>query len=438
MFHLNTKITAHRKATEETSEVNDKFSQLLSLRYAKIALLFAAAVLIAIRIPTIWSHGRFWAEEGTIFFVHARYLPWCKALFFSYYGYMNFAANLAAVLANNLVPLEQAPYISTIFAFIIQILPIALLCLSEQKWLQDRKILLAALLIVIILPFSTEVWLSSIGSQCHLNLCVGIILALAPGAGLIAFYQYVLLIFAPLSGPGAAFLLPLFILRAIIDRSQKRAVQATVLGLGTVLQLLFFYHHGVRSLGINPVLLLNVFYVKHLLEPLFGQLQSYPLGIHLHDSFAAGHISWRITIETFVAFSIFALTVWRSRKAEPIYFFLGGIIMASLSYCGALGDRIDLLNAGACDRYAYAPQVLLELSLLSLSCMSSGWTRIISRALIIWIIVIGLHEYFYIPEGSRNGPNWQSEIRQWRKDPNHVLAIWPKGWYMRLKPEKDY
>ncbi len=406
----------------------------LSQKYARTALLLGIALLIAVRIPSIWTQGRFWAEEGSIFFVNAWHVPWYKVLLFTYGGYLNFAANLAAVLANHLVSLEWAPYVSIIFAFLIQIFPAALLCLSKQKWLQDIKMLLAALLIVITLPFSHEVWLTSISTQCHLNLCAGLILALEPGVGSIALFQYILLFFAPLSGPGASFLVPLFIARAVIDRSKSRAIQAAILGLAAALQLLFFYHPADRQLGISPPLLLNVFFVKHLLEPFLGQ-QSESLVDPLRDSFVAGHASIVAMLVALIVFGIFAVAIWRTGKAEPIWFFLSGMLMAILSYCGALGNRVDLLFAYAANRYVFAPQILLELSLLSLSCVSRGRIRLISTALIIWLVVIGLREYFYTPGMFSVGPSWRSEVRQWRKNPEYKLEIWPKGWYVTLQSE---
>jgi hypothetical protein len=217
----------------------------------KVLWLVAFTVLVLIRIPDVLL-GRFWAEEGRVFFQNGWNLPWYQALFVSYGGYLNLAANLAGVLANYLAPLERACFVSTIFALIIQMFPCVLLCMSNQLWLQNRKFLLAAMLVITTMPMTQEIWLSSLGSQCYLNLCVALILGLETRSGLVGYFHKALLFLTPLTGPGSIALIPFFILRAVIDRSVARAIQASLLLFGASIQLLFFWHFGSRgSLGIG-------------------------------------------------------------------------------------------------------------------------------------------------------------------------------------------
>jgi hypothetical protein len=395
----------------------------------KVLYVLLFALLIGIRIPQILTEGRFWGEEGSVFFKQACCLPWYKALLLPYAGYLNFPATLAGVMAKNLVPLRYACFVPSIIALIIQTFPAILLCASRERWLQDRKILLASLLIIATLPNSHEVWLSSISSQFHLNLCVSIILTLETRTGLLALFQYALLLLAPLSGPGAICLLPLFIIRSVIDRSKQRIIQSCVLGLGAFLQIFIFYQSQQRSFGIEPVLLGDVFFIKHILSPFLGQHESHDLSFFVHYSYVFGHtMAIKLALVTLITFAILATTIWRSQKAPPIYFFSCALILSALSYFGSLGvDRSDLLDPIAGNRYAFTPQILFELAILSLSCLSFGWTRLISRSIIIWVIVIGLHEYFCTPDIFATGPNWRSEIGQWQKDPNHSIAVWPSG-----------
>jgi hypothetical protein len=396
-------------------------------------LLFAG--LAAARIPEILSKGRFWAEEGQIFFVNALEHPWYKALFLSYGGYLNITANLAGVLAHYLVPLRAAPYVTSIFGLIIQCCPAVLICFSakaSQSWLSTRSALITALLVVLTLPASQEVWLSSIGSQVHLNLCVGLILVLGSGGTWYRNFQRVLLVLAPLSGPGGSFLIPLFYLRAYLERSRERLIQAAILTAACIVQILFFLHAQERVLGCDPRLFIGIVFVKHLLVPFWGLPASDTFCAFLKSEWISHKISPVITAYTIGFFAIWTAILWREKKSEPIWFFLAGVTFASLAYFGALGDKSFLLLAQPGARYSFAPQILFELSFVSMAFMSTGLVRNLSRCLCVWLLVIALREYFMTPPVFRDGPSWRSELRLWKKDPLYAPRAWPTSWFVRL------
>ena len=60
----------------------------------RVLFVLAFAVLTAMRCPTAFWHGRFWAEEGSLY-ANAWSLPWWQVLLFSNAGYLNFVANFA-------------------------------------------------------------------------------------------------------------------------------------------------------------------------------------------------------------------------------------------------------------------------------------------------------------------------------------------------------
>ena len=403
----------------------------------KIVWLIAFTILVVARIPTILQ-GRFWAEEGIVFFKNGWDLPWYTALFWSHGGYLNITANFAGVLANYLVPMEKACYVTTTVALIVQMFPFVLICASNQPALQCRKYLVAAMLIVSTMPMTQEIWLSSIGSQCHLNLCVALILVLETRAGWVGWFQKALLVLAPLSGPGSFALLPFFFLRAIIDRSPARALQGCILLAASAIQLLFFWHFGTRGpLGIDLPLLLNVFFVKHLIGPILGFQESLDVTAGWDKAYVSGHLNWfpgaLFSIVSFVALLWAGL---RMKKAEPLWFLTAGVILATLSYCGALGDKSMLLSIAVSERYDFAPQVLFELSLLFIAFSSNGMTRFLTQSMVVWVIVIGLHEYFLTPGWFASGPVWRKEVHIWRQDPEHLLGAWPPDWSFPLSPQK--
>jgi hypothetical protein len=403
----------------------------------KVVWLIAFTVLVLVRMPNVLL-GRFWAEEGQVFFQNGWNMPWYKALFWSHGGYLNIAANLAGVLANYLAPLERACFVSTIFALVIQMFPFVLLCMSNQLWLQNRKFLLAAMLVIATMPMSQEIWLSSIGSQCHLNLCVALILVLETRGGMVGYFHKALLFITPLTGPGSIALIPFFFLRAALDRSIERAIQGAILLFGAAIQLLFFWHFGSRgSIGIEMPLLLNVFFIKHMLGPFLGFEESQALTPHFDQAYLQGRLNLVPgMVMSVVGFGLLLFAAIRSRKAEPVWFVTVGLVLATLSYLGSLGDRSFLLAVGVSERYDFAPQVVFDLSILFLAFYARGITKTLSRALIVWLIIIGAHEYFETPPWYATGPLWRHEVYKWRKNPDYALEAWPSKWSFTLKPHE--
>ena len=85
-------------------------------------------------------------------------------------------------------------------------------------------------------------------------------------------------------------------------------------------------------------------------------------------------------------------------------------------------------------RYAFAPQVLLALALLSWSVIHPGTARIWARGAVAWLLIVGLSEYFPTKDWPvQGGPPWPGEVQKWQQDTNYVLQIWPPGWSMTLR-----
>ncbi len=242
--------------------------------FERVLILCIYAILVACRIPQILTAGRFWAEEGSVFFTTACVHPWYQSLLLPYGGYLNLPANLGALLACHLTPLQWAPYATIGLAFLFQILPMVLLCTSKDFWLNNRVVLVACMLAIATAPMAQELWLTTLQSQVFLTLSCGLILALNCCAQ-VEWLRRVTLFLAPLSGCTGILLAPLFFLRAFTERSRQRFVQACFIAAGSLLQVLVFVvpsagSEASRYSGIPPTLLLTIFFQKQILIPLFG------------------------------------------------------------------------------------------------------------------------------------------------------------------------
>jgi hypothetical protein len=395
------------------------------------------AVLVAVRIPGILLHGRFWAEEGRNFFANAWNLPWWQALFAPHSGYVNVSGNLAALLARHLVPLAAAPYVTSGVALLIQCLPAILIARSRADWLQPRAVMLAALALIVAPPFVQETWLNSTNSHFHLTLAAAIILALEAQAGPALIFECVLLGLAGFAAPASWFLVPLFALRAILDRSSARTIQCVVFFAGLAIALAFFFSlRSDRGAGFDLRLLGAIIFTKFVAGPLSGPIGVKPLSDRLFADFTSGiEPLWPLATMIVIAAAAM-MVVLRHPKRPPLWFMLAGATIGLASCATAFGGLHNFLRPGWGGRYILAPQVLLALAVLSLSATDTGRVRLVATALVVWLLLIDARYFFVTPEAFAQGPNWRAEVAAWQRDPSHRLLTWPAGWSVAV-PSAD-
>jgi hypothetical protein len=395
-------------------------------------------LLVCLRIPGIITGGRFWAEEGQHFFVNAWVLPTAAALFTSFGGYLNLIANAAPLAARWLMPLPLAPYVTIAIGLVFQLCPPLLLLTARDAWLRPRHVRLAALLLLLLVPASEEIWLQTLHCQFELLLCGGIILALDVATGWRALLRLGVLVLAPLTGPVVIAILPLFLLRAAWDRSWPRLVQASALGAAALVQLLLFFHAVPgRGYALHPALLLCAFTVRHLALPLLGVARADMIADSIRATLNASRLPlMAIILPIPVAAALIAVSL-RQRAARPAFWFLcaGGMI-AVASYFGAIGGVPSLLHhVRGQERYVVVPQSLFYLAVLVLATTASGWRRRLGWAVVFWLLCLGAYAFVTPLENVTRGPSWRDEVALWRADPSHVLQIWPVGWSMKLPPQ---
>jgi hypothetical protein len=400
--------------------------------------------VIAFRIPELLK-GRFWAEEGRVFFQIAYELPVHKALLFTHSGYLNLIGNVGGVLAN-CVPLKYACRVTLCLSLIVQSLPLILLALSRASWLKQRKLFVASLLFIATIPMCQEVWLNTSCAHYHLTLCAALILSLDAGVGLVRIFHCFILFLAALSGPGSMLLTPLFLVRALFTRSKARIMYLLCIGLATAIQLGCFWKPVERhvqnlsgeqlAFGIDPLLLLKIVFVKHIVSPFMGLRETQEIAGGWATAYQHGnlHLGPQI-IFTVVVFAALAYSLYRCKLEEGKWFFATALVLLIVGYAGSLGSRTDSLLIGINERYAFVPQILLELSLLVLISQVSGWKKRALQTTAVWLIAVGIHDFAECPSQFADGPSWKKEVQAWQLDPTHALRIWPSDWAIKLKPK---
>ena len=146
------------------------------------ALLVSYVVLSLWRAPAIIWPGRFWGEEGSIYFREAYLQSPLQALLTSNLGYYSLLNKLAALAAAHAAALDYAPIATMLFALAVQVLPAALLLFARIPALPTLLHRATAVALVLFVQPNQEVWLNTINSQYYLCVASGIILISAPAA----------------------------------------------------------------------------------------------------------------------------------------------------------------------------------------------------------------------------------------------------------------
>lgn len=412
-------------------------------KWQRWLLLAGFALLVALRLPHTWAHGRFQDEEATVFLAYAWHRPWLDALLRPFAGYWNLAANATTLLVASLVkagavPLERAPYLTMTMALAVQMMPAVLILTSTASWLRSRLAVIGSLLMIAIAPSTEEVFLNVLHIQFHLALCAALILALDAPRRRIAQGAYgALLLLAPLCGPVSIVLLPLFALRALLDRDRRRLGQLAALAVGAAIQMLLFYGPSpLRGHLLDPGTLAATLFVRLLALPALGMPVARVIGFLVWRSEISGGHGWWIPAASAVAlFGLLAVQAAR-RNDGAVWLVLACLSIASASF----GFGMIMLNGFApfdlaAERYDFLPLVLLGLGLIALAMRERSPGRPVHAALCLLMLCTGALHYTKPFPAFAQGPSWPAEVRAWRLDHRHALAVWPQPWAADLSDQ---
>jgi hypothetical protein len=397
--------------------------------------------LVWLRLPEIMRHGRFWAEEGRIYFHNAWVMPWWQALLRPAVGYLNAAANLAGLLAR-LAPLRQAPHVANAIALLLQTLPVVLLATARDAWLRNPIVLTAGALLLATPPLQEEVWLNIANSQVHIGLATALCLALeVPRSRAAAWVACGCLLLAALCSPVTVALVPLFLARGALERSLPRLIQAACLTAGAIVQFsVFYYPMESRTFELTPGILFAVVMVKQLAVPFFGAATALHLAAVIHQRVLQGHYPLVATLAVSSTSAILLTAIILRRNAVAAWMFFAAAALACFAYYGALDSGPNQIDVISAQRYGFAPNCLLALTLLALAAESTGRIRWAARGLTLWLMTVAaIHTVQPNVAVFGQGPSWKAEVSSWQKDHSHRLAIWPNGWFMELpqRPDKN-
>lgn len=417
----------------------DALTNNFARRIGSILLVVAFAIIVIARIPTIvFDGGRFWAEEGVVYFAACWSHPWYVSWFTvaADAGYINFAAGFGTWLGLQLGGLMDAPRVTVAFALLIQCLPVYVIITHDFPWRRSLWATMVAVLFCAIAPVTGEVWLNTITSQFQLALAAALIFAAPARRPLFSYFDCLVLAFAVMSGPATSFLMPLFVLAAFVERRPIATVQAAIVFTGFLIQVVVFLLHPLPERGshFGPAELLSVISLHVIVLQVFGLDYARDFARYLGSAYRSRSLLWSGPLIFLIFYTGIGWGIVKSRSAVVGRLMMSCLVFGLVSFYEAwAGSFSGFMHVLGGQRYAFAPEVLDSLLVLGLLMAMRGWAR--------WIFVLGTLVLLFtgITNFRReltlfaHGPAWRPQVIAWRHNPALPLAVWPGlPWAMSL------
>lgn len=408
--------------------------------------------VIILRFPLLLTQPRFWAEEGVFYFAKAYALAgspaWHTAFFQVQRGYFSLWPNIATTLAANFFPLEYAPLITTLSALFIQAAAIALMLWADSSVWRAPIIKILGCLVILFVPLSGEVWLNTVNSQFVLGVISFLILCARANPAKPSRWVYrALLIVAGLSGLVSTFLLPVFALAAVLERSKERLAQTLILLVCLAIQGAIMLE-AMRDPNSLMSMRGGTTWITFIATAWSQSIGLVSLGLDNMRAFFEIFSNTRasnpaalgsLTALLAILIILYLVVACANLKKQQRVIILGGyLLVITASIFGAVGDdRAAFINPGFGGRYFFATNIFLLLMALGglQNVMENRSAKLYQRifgvgagALLALALFWGIRQFMPTTLASPGWPNWQQQVQKWRNDPTYAPEIWPPPW----------
>jgi hypothetical protein len=413
----------------------------LARRIVSVALILAFAVLVLARIPAIELHGgRFWAEEGTVYFGSAWHRPWYVSWFTvaADAGYWNFAAGFGTWLALKFGGLLHAPQMTIGVALLIQCVPVYVIVTHEFPWRRSVAGTVVAVLFCAIPPVTGEVWLNTITSQFQLALAAALIFAAPARRRWLEVFDCLVLGVAAVSGPATSFLMPLFVTAAVLERRSIVMIEAAIVFVGFCCQLTVYllYPLAERGAHMGVAALLSVISLHVIVLQTVGLDLARDFAVYLRAVRAGHGMLWAGPLIFASFYGLIGWGILRARNWVLLRLYAACLVFVLVSFGEAWsGSFVAFMHVVDSQRYGFAPEVLDSLMVLGLALTARGGFRVVFLLGTAMMLVVGVVDFRSDLLLFGEGPSWPRQVALWRADPQHFLLIWPgKPWAVNLRP----
>jgi hypothetical protein len=401
----------------------------------KLFLFFFILFLIFYRSPYIFIHGRFIAEEGSVYFANAFKNNFINTIFFIDYlsGYLNFWANLSSFFAS-VPPIEYAPLV-TVYLSLIPKLLIFFFILHKELFFFESYLekLLACCVVLFSSAMVPEIWANTINSQVYFAILTLVIFLIKNQKHNFSLSQLFLISIAGLTGLYSCIIFPIFFLKFIKFKIKQDFYNFLILFIAALIQFIVIFYSKSRGILYENKLNFFIsyqevvsFYYNIFIKTFLGR----ELTVYLINFFNLPIPVYLILISSlFVPFFYFLFKKNFFLEENNFKFFIFAFIFQfiTVSFLVLVGNTSNQ-TAG---RYAVLPSViLLFISIILFRCLKNRLFKYFVLFFLFISLSVGFLDYKYKAKYFKllecvNCPLWASEVKKWEKDSNYNLNIWP-------------
>jgi hypothetical protein len=385
-------------------------------------------ILSLIKISKFSAVGRFWAEEGAVFYPSIFTSKVFDGLFFVFNGHIEFVTN-SLVLISTLFDLKNAPLVTTYLSLLVQSLPVIVLLKFRQQFKLNNLRIYLILVVMVGLPQSAEVFANTINLHFHFSILAALILAVSVHGFGSKLILRLMLLLSGASGVPANFLLPLFAFEAFRTKEKERIIQFLIILATTTFQLIMLAHNGVdgskRNFFSDFSVIVLAPLAQTLISPLFGFSVADKLSIVINDARLLDLGSVFFVFVCCIPLVWFLIRIIEKNSRAINILSVSAIFLVFMNIFASLGGKSALISAASGGRYFYATNVLLFISF----CSCLGFEKALTKLFVIMIFATSFSNIRH----NFAGPNWEAAMLEWNGNSETGLKIWPAGWEMKLK-----
>jgi len=401
-------------------------------------LVFLAIALWKSR--NLFAHPRFWAEEATVFYARFLHSSFFDSIFYVKSASLQLLTNVIVYAAAQAPP-ELGPTVTTYAALalhLVVVVQIALFIRAHGLGQATGLLLVGAWAL---LPQTYEVWLSATNAQWVAGVSALMVFVMPSawmarhrrGAALWCFV-------CGLSGVPATLLAPMFILRALIERSRPVALIAAALAATVIVQLAVLAAFGEsRPYPRDPMTLTVPLFLQSVLAPVVSADGADRLAMHIlspHPAIAAMSLIATLILGLAVLGVATAAAATARRKPDAWLVLLALVGVTAVQNFGGISPREHLAGAAGA-RYFLCGAMCL--------CLLLGWgtqawpasLRRVSFGLLCWIVLVGIVTAAVSPWTipHTHGPSWRRQIDACVPGQICSVTVWPGGpaWALEIR-----
>jgi hypothetical protein len=394
----------------------------------------ATAVFLAIALwkaPDILRHPRFWAEEGTIFYVGFLGNSFIECILYVGHGSFQILSNVIVYLATQ-VPVALAPAVTTYLTLGLHLVVLTQIVSFARAYGLARSVALLLAAAWALLPQTYEVWLTSTNAQWLAG--VSVLLLFAMPSGWIERHRKGALaaccIYALSGVPGILFA-PVFLLRAALERSRLIAILAAILGAGAVLQLVVIAWVGdPRPFTTHPLVLILPIFLQSVIAPvLSGDFASQIALLIREANPSASRVAILDTLAMGLGIMALATAAAYSsgRKMHALLLLTAWVLVTEVQNFAAINPP-ENINGWAGGRYFLCGSVCLCLLLALGQTARQTALRAISIGLLCTIVLTGVVEAnSKWAQQSTKGPSWRRQLDACQSGQLCNVTVWGMG-----------